>query len=159
MQELVEAVEQLSTVQEGSVKKIVDIIQGKYLIAINRCLNMITLGMSEEPLTLFGEDAEKKWKIANEKEKNSSGWPFLEGGYKKGEESFQCRVEFAQYYGISIYNAENNERVLSGLCKFGKEELVVEVRLGKKYKEKEKITFIRYPLETESETEENAKTE
>lgn len=64
MQELVEAVEQLSTVQEGSVKKIVDIIQGKYLIAINRCLNMITLGMSEEPLTLFGEDAEKKWKIA-----------------------------------------------------------------------------------------------
>lgn len=95
----------------------------------------------------------------NEKEKNSSGWPFLEGGYKKGEESFQCCVEFTQYYGISIYNAENKERVLSGICKFGKEELVVKVRQGKKYKEKEKITFIRYPLETESETEENAKTE
>lgn len=45
------------------MNKAMDIIENKYLVAMNRFLDMVTLGIASEPLTLWGDDAEEKWKV------------------------------------------------------------------------------------------------
>jgi len=49
---------------EDTMKEAMGIIENKYLIAVDRFRDMVTLGISPEPLTLRGVDAEKKWKIS-----------------------------------------------------------------------------------------------
>lgn len=45
------------------MKEAMYIIENKYLIAVSRFRDMVTLGISPEPLSLQGADAGKKWKI------------------------------------------------------------------------------------------------
>jgi len=84
-----------------------------------------------------------------EEKENSSGWPIMDGGYMIEGKSYKCKVEFAHYYEVFFYG-EDEEEIFMGTCVFGAEKLKVRVLKGK-YKGDKKITFIRYPLETESE--------
>lgn len=52
------------------------------------------------------------------------------------------------YYGVLFYGED--EEIFMGICKFSAEKLKVKV-IRWKYTEDKKITFIRYPLESESE--------
>jgi len=87
----------------------------------------------------------------DEERENPDDWPNLDGGYMIGGESHKCKVRFAQYHeGICFYEENEEEPVFLASCVFGPEKIKVRVVSGK-YKGDKKITFIRYPLETESE--------